>query len=200
MIQSNNPTLTDFFMDVFEFGPVCVFLWENKTGEWPVVQVTGNVEKIFGWTADEFIRGDVTDADITHPDDYERIVEEENAWKEADTDKGVLHLVTDRYSPFDSQHEMSLMSNGMQAIINLTGTVGRNIESPNDARNIQREVWTFRLDPDNRDRFHEKVRDFLLDMEQEAARVMTPLESEQQHDGQITAGVGFYYFEESDDD
>ena len=119
---------------------------------------------------------------------------------EADTDKGVLHLVTDRYSPFDSQHEMSLMSNGMQAIINLTGTVGRNIESPNDARNIQREVWTFRLDPDNRDRFHEKVRDFLLDMEQEAARVMTPLESEQQHDGQITAGVGFYYFEESDDD
>ncbi|MEM7069053.1 MAG: response regulator [Pseudomonadota bacterium] len=88
MIQSDNPTLTDFFMDVFEFGPVCVFLWENKTGEWPVVQVTGNVEKIFGWTAEEFIRGDVTDTDITHPDDYERIVEEENAWKEGDTDRG----------------------------------------------------------------------------------------------------------------
>lgn len=116
---------------------------------------------------------------------------------EQDADTGELRLITDRYSPFDSQHEKSLMSNGMQAIINLTGTVGRNIGSPDETRNVQREVWTFRLEPERRDEFHRKVRTFLLDMEQEAARVMTPLESEAQHDGQLTAGVGFYYFEEA---
>lgn len=113
-----------------------------------------------------------------------------------DPESGLLRLITERYSPFDSQHEMSLMSNGMQAIINLTGTVGRNVLAPQEGRHIQREVWTFRLDPARRAEFNGKVREFLLEMEQQAARVMTPLESDTQHDDQITAGVGFYYFEE----
>ena len=34
---------------VFDTGPVCIFMWENITGEWPVVEVTENVEKLTGW-------------------------------------------------------------------------------------------------------------------------------------------------------
>ncbi|MEM7213915.1 MAG: response regulator [Pseudomonadota bacterium] len=119
MIQTDNPKLDHFFMDVFQFGPVCVFLWENVTGEWPVVQATANVEKIFGWTAEEFIRGDVSDADITHPDDYDRIVEEENAWKASESKEGFRM----DYRIITKSGEVRYVSDFAQSIYNTKGEV-----------------------------------------------------------------------------
>ncbi len=118
---------------------------------------------------------------------------------EVDPKSGVLSLTTDRYSPFDSEDQLSLVASGMHAIINLTRTVDHNVHSAQEERNIQREVWTFRLEPERRDEFHAEVRNFLLRIEDQAVKVMTPLESDTQHDDQITAGVGFYYFEEESD-
>lgn len=113
-----------------------------------------------------------------------------------DSEGGKLELVKRRYSPFDSEDEMGLMSTGMQAIMNLTASIGRNIRSAQEDRVIQRELWTFRLDPDRREEFRGAVRDFLLRVEHDAEAVMEPLESDYRHDEQLTAGIGFYYFEE----
>ncbi|MDK2947893.1 PAS domain S-box-containing protein [Methanolobus vulcani] len=53
-------------------SPVISFLWKaggpNEEEEWPVEYVSGNVE-LLGYTADDFLSGDVFYADIVHPDD-----------------------------------------------------------------------------------------------------------------------------------
>ncbi len=81
MIRSADIRFDDFFMKVFNSGPACVFMWENITGEWPVVRVTPNVERITGWTVAEFVGGVIQYADLIHPDDVERVGAEEDAWK-----------------------------------------------------------------------------------------------------------------------
>jgi hypothetical protein len=107
-----------------------------------------------------------------------------------------LRLLTTRFSPFNSSDEESLMANGLQALINLSGTVCSNVSGRAGERMIQRELWTYRLDESRREEFRQLVKDFLIDMESEAEAVMTPLESEFRYQDQITAGIGFYYFEE----
>lgn len=66
---------------IFNDGPVCIFMWENITGSWPVVQVTPNIVNLTGWTDDEFLSGDRNYADLIHEDDLERVGQEEEAWK-----------------------------------------------------------------------------------------------------------------------
>ena len=56
-------------------SPAIAFLWENIEG-WPVRFVSGNVEEVFGYTAEEFTSGTVSYGDIVYPGDRERVTEE----------------------------------------------------------------------------------------------------------------------------
>ncbi|MCF7790396.1 MAG: EAL domain-containing protein [Victivallales bacterium] len=56
-------------------SPSVAFTWKNLE-EWPVEFVTENVEKLFGYTAEEFKSGKVLYARCVHPDDLERLAEE----------------------------------------------------------------------------------------------------------------------------
>jgi len=67
--------------DVFNNGPVCMFLWENITGEWPVVEVTKNIEILTGWDDQDFLSGKKNYADLIHKDDLARVEAEEEVWK-----------------------------------------------------------------------------------------------------------------------
>ena len=67
--------------DVFDKGPVNIFMWENITGEWPVVKVTKNIEALTGWKDEEFLNGEKNYADLIHKDDLARIEAEEDDWK-----------------------------------------------------------------------------------------------------------------------
>ena len=71
----------DVWRDVFDNGPVSIFMWENITGEWPGVEVTKNIEELTGWTDQEFLRGERNYADLIHKDDLERVEAEEDEWK-----------------------------------------------------------------------------------------------------------------------
>ena len=73
---------SSFFKKIFNDGPVSVFMWENITGCWPVVEVTRNVERLTGWPAEEFLSGARDYASLIHENDLERVGAEENAWKE----------------------------------------------------------------------------------------------------------------------
>jgi hypothetical protein len=115
---------------------------------------------------------------------------------ETDKENDRLQLLTGRFSPFNSEDESSLMATGMQAIINLTDTIDHNVHAAKADRLIQRELWTFRLDEERRREFRAKVREFLTRVEREAEDTMVPMESPFETPDQLTAGLGFYYFEE----
>jgi two-component system cell cycle sensor histidine kinase/response regulator CckA len=51
------------------------FTWENQEG-WPVAFVSENVERLLGYSAGEFMKGDVSYAACIHPEDMERVTEE----------------------------------------------------------------------------------------------------------------------------
>jgi len=56
-------------------SPAMAFLWPIKE-RWPVQYVSDNVEKILGYTPEEFVSGKVSWKGITHPDDIQRLEEE----------------------------------------------------------------------------------------------------------------------------
>ncbi|MFN3814133.1 MAG: diguanylate cyclase domain-containing protein [Aquificaceae bacterium] len=67
---------------LLQTGNIVLFLWENKPG-WPVKMVTPNVENVFGYTAEEFLSGKVSYADIIHKDDLKRVAEEVKRYTES---------------------------------------------------------------------------------------------------------------------
>lgn len=67
---------------LIQTGNIVLFLWENKPG-WPVKMVTPNVEDVFGYTAEEFLSGKISYAEIIHKDDLKRVAEEVKRYTES---------------------------------------------------------------------------------------------------------------------
>ena len=77
---------------LFAAGPVVLFKWQNADG-WPVEWVSPNVLSVFGYTAEQFIRGDVSYADRIHENDLQRVTDEVDAALDAD----ILELIHEPY-------------------------------------------------------------------------------------------------------
>ena len=60
---------------IINLSPAVAFLWRNAQ-DWPVEYVSENVRELFGYTAEEFITGAVSYADIIFPLDLDRFNEE----------------------------------------------------------------------------------------------------------------------------
>ena len=56
-------------------SPAVAFLWKNEKG-WPVEFATDNIEKLFGYSAQELVEKKKSYIDIIHHDDYKRVAEE----------------------------------------------------------------------------------------------------------------------------
>ncbi len=82
--------------DVFTQGPVVVFRWRNDPG-WPVEYASPNAAEVFGWTAEEFVRGDIAYGDLIAPSSAERVGREV---AEA-TQSGVPSFV---HEPYEIKH------------------------------------------------------------------------------------------------
>ena len=61
--------------EIINRSPVIAFLWRNEVG-WPVEFVSENVHSLCGYTAEEFINGQIHYSDIIHPEDFDRVNEE----------------------------------------------------------------------------------------------------------------------------
>jgi PAS domain S-box-containing protein len=59
----------------FEEGPVLLIAWANMD-KWPIVYVSKNVVQIIGYTEAECLAPEFAYADLIHPEDFPRIVEE----------------------------------------------------------------------------------------------------------------------------
>lgn len=64
-------------LEIFARGPAVVFCWRNSPG-WPVEYASPNVTEVFGYTAERFIDGTVTYAEVIHPEDVDRVTSEVN--------------------------------------------------------------------------------------------------------------------------
>jgi hypothetical protein len=151
--------------------------------------------KSAGSEFEQLVRQVITARGVTVQSTLERLLATHCVEKDPEEDR--LVLLTDRFSPFNTEDELSLMATGMQAIINLTDTIDHNVHSAKPDRLIQRELWTFRLNEERRREFRAKVREFLERVEREAEGTMVPMESPFEAPDQLTAGLGFYYFEEN---
>ena len=103
--------------DVFDKGPVNIFMWENITGEWPVVKVTKNIEALTGWKDQEFLSGEKNYADLIHKDDIARIEAEEDDWKALRS----TDTINMNYRIVDKNHNVHHVSEYTQCIFDDQG-------------------------------------------------------------------------------
>jgi PAS domain S-box-containing protein len=72
--------------NIVNMSPAVAFLWKNEA-DWPVEYVTDNVERILGYSREEFVSGQVLYGHIVHPHDLERVTREvTSATQRDDTD------------------------------------------------------------------------------------------------------------------
>ena len=102
----------------------------------------------------------------------------------------------DHFSPYLSQDEPSILNAALSAISNLVSTIEHNLGPDASDLLFQRQKWTFRLRPADLQAFRQAMRALLERMEVDADSAIEPWEQERYDSWLITAGVGFYYFEE----
>ncbi len=60
---------------LFKDSNIVIFIWKNVEG-WPVVDVSQNLEKLYGYKPQEYKNGTLTFAEQIHPDDYAQVLKE----------------------------------------------------------------------------------------------------------------------------
>jgi predicted regulator of amino acid metabolism with ACT domain len=113
-----------------------------------------------------------------------------------DKKKKTVKLVVRNFSPYLSRDEPQIFNAAFTAISNLISTAEHNIKSPPDDKLFQRQVWTFRLPVSDILNFRKQMRRFLETMECRAKEKIARWEVDDGAQDVISAGVGFYYFEE----
>jgi len=61
--------------NIIKRSPAVAFLWKKEVG-WPVEFVSENVQKLFGWSAQDFISGKITYSELIFSEDRERVAKE----------------------------------------------------------------------------------------------------------------------------
>jgi hypothetical protein len=111
-----------------------------------------------------------------------------------------LTLIVDNFSPYLSDDEPNIITAAFSAISNLLSTIEHNVTSIEESKFYQRQFWTFRLNPKQRDAFRLATFNMLERYESMARKEMAPYESKKYGPDMLTAGVGFYYFEDKSEE
>ncbi|MDH4000685.1 MAG: hypothetical protein OEU52_05375 [Xanthomonadales bacterium] len=109
-------------------------------------------------------------------------------------------LVSNSYLPADSKDKLGAIEMGFSALGNMTDTIMKNIAllDTNEERFFQRGAWTYRLNEQNQNKLRSELNTLLENTDQQAREIIGKYEEETTSGQQITAGVGFFYFEETD--
>lgn len=70
-LKEQNNHYNSLLEEIVTYSPVIVFLWKAEEG-WPVEYVSENVSQ-FGYSAFDFLSGNVIFQNIIHPDDLEKV-------------------------------------------------------------------------------------------------------------------------------
>jgi len=109
-----------------------------------------------------------------------------------------VRMIDKRYTPFGSEAQTETARIGMAAVGNLVETVAHNLKAPteNGESFYQRGCWTNRLNKDDSNQLRELVKNFLSETDEKVRKLMKPFEQNVAGQGQVTAGVSLFYFEE----
>jgi len=115
-----------------------------------------------------------------------------------DKANNAVRMINKRYTLFGSQDQTEKAKVGMAAVGNLLDTIAHNLNPPreNEEPFHQQGSWTNRLDRSQSGKLRELIKNFLLETDEKARRIMTPFEQDIVTDNQITAGISMFYFEE----
>lgn len=163
--------------------------WANLKGDKSVLEY-GSEDADF----ERLVRATISTRGITIQSIIKRLVDTNSV--EQDKENRTLKLLVDHYSPYLSDDEPNMINAAFSAISNLLTTIEYNVNSGQDSRLFQRQAWTFRLNPHDRERFRLAMRELLEKQEKEAMESIVPWEMESYGEDLVTAGIGLYYFEE----
>ena len=165
--------------------------WSGLKGESSVLNY-GSEDAEF----EKLVRRTISTRGITIQSIIKRLVDTRSI--EQDKENRQLKLLVDHFSPYLSDDEPNIINAAFSAIANLISTIEYNVGSKTDERMFQRQAWTFRLSPADRERFRQAMREMLEQYEEDSMQTIEPWEVERYGSNLVTAGVGFYYFEESE--
>ena len=151
----------------------------------------------FGDTGADFealVNSTISTRGITTQSIIQRLVDTKSVQR--DQAKRMLKLIVEHYSPYLSDDEPNIVNAAFSAISNLISTIEHNVEAAQNEKFYQRQFWTFRLSPEDRADFRNATREMLERYEQMARRGMAPWEKQKYGGELMTAGIGFYYFED----
>jgi hypothetical protein len=143
---------------------------------------------------ERLVRSTIPTRGITTQSIIKRLVDTRSVSQNRES--GTLRLLVDHFSPYLSDDEPNIINAAFSAIGNLISTVEYNVSAGSAERLFQRQAWSFRLDPEQRLAFRRDMREMLESYETGAMNRIEPWEMERFGKDLLTAGVGFYYFEE----
>jgi len=163
--------------------------WANLDGDKSVLEY-GSEDADF----EKLVRATISTRGITIQSIIKRLVDTQSI--EQDKANHRLTLLVDHFSPYLSDDEPNMINAAFSAVSNLLMTIEFNVDVSPDDRLFQRQTWTFRLSPDDRVEFRSNMRAMLEQWEEKSMQTIEPWEMASYGDELLTAGVGFYYFEE----
>ena len=193
-LETDAPQYRQQFLSELTPESAIVEAWASRVGmsqsENPAVMSYGSEKGEF----EKMVKATISGRGITTQSIIERLVNTRSV--KQDKKSRTLELVVDEFSPYLSDDEPNMVNAALSAISNLISTIEHNMESTQEEKFFQRQRWTFRLRPENREAFRESMRSLLESYKQETEAGIEPWESASYGENLITAGVGFYYFEE----
>ena len=99
---------------------------------------------------------------------------------------------------FISMDNLDLLDVGLTAIGNLISTIDHNIQNHSNegARYFQRGSWDYHFSPANIDHVRSTIHKYLRKMDARSRELITTLAEAEGQEGQLTAGISMFYFEE----
>jgi len=99
---------------------------------------------------------------------------------------------------FISKNDLDVLDVGFTAIGNLAATVSHNIQhhSDGESRYFQRGSWNYQFDPENMVKVRKAIHGYLSAADTQSRELLTSLAENQADQGQYTAGISMFYFEE----
>ena len=98
---------------------------------------------------------------------------------------------------FISKGELDMLEVGLAAIGNLAKTIEHNIvnHESGDEKFFQRGSWNYNFDPANLNLVRRKIHKYLTETDAKSRELITSLAETDNLEGQVTAGISMFYFE-----
>jgi hypothetical protein len=107
-------------------------------------------------------------------------------------------VLTQDDNVFISKDDLDLLDVGFTAIGNLASTVSHNIQNHlnEDAKYFQRGSWDYQFSPDKIEEVRRRIHEYLRESDKKSRDLIISLAESEGQQGQLTAGISMFYFED----